>query len=228
MIEKRWKLHQQQPDTVRLLTQKLNCDPIVAQCLLNRNIGSLSDATQFLDPLKPYSINFEKKLLDPLVAILNRAKEKNARILLYGDYDVDGMTSISLMASLLKELGFLCDYFVPNRFKQGYGLHLPTLKKLISKPYDILVTLDCGITNVSEIQAIKDQFNVEVIIIDHHRIPDTPPPADAILNPKVYDDAHHLSGLCTVGIVYKFFEYYLAILESDIQLHRYLDFLDSD
>lgn len=132
---------------------------------------------------------------------LVEARKNKESILVYGDYDIDGLTSTSLLLDGLDKLGFEhVDYFIPNRFSDGYGLSLPSLKK-ITKKVSLIITVDCGSLSHKEVEFINSQ-SVDIIITDHHNI-DDPPPALAVINPKRLDSKYGFGSLAGVGVVFK-------------------------
>ena len=124
---------------------------------------------------------------------------------------------------MLRQLGANVEFLIPNRFKHGYGLTKNVYQEILKESPNLLITLDCGITNYTEISYLKGQLDLDVMIFDHHELPDQLPPADAILNPMALEADHPLHSLCTVGIVYKFFEYFLTTVSNDINLGQELD-----
>lgn len=149
--------------------------------LLNRSVSTIQTAASFFDdrwtnwePL-PHQELFMAKLQ----AIVHR----RSAICVYGDYDVDGVTSTAMMVALLRQAGCTVDYIAPHRLNDGYGLNMDRIHGIAHRQYDAFITLDCGISNVEEIRALKDQSpHTQVLIVDHHQCPTTLPPADAIVD----------------------------------------------
>jgi len=199
----RWNILPSSPDTAVKLGKLLNINPIVAQIILNRGIHSISKAKEFIgrqetDATQTFCKESLKKLYDLIQDCIHHQKP----ILLYGDYDVDGMTSTALMIQSLKKMGAIVHYIIPSRFTDGYGLHSRLIQTLQDQNIGLLITLDCGISNYQEIHSIKQETSASVAILDHHTLPDKLPQADVIINPKFLTPDHPLYGLCTVGIVY--------------------------
>jgi single-stranded-DNA-specific exonuclease len=115
------------------------------------------------------------------------------------------------------------DFYIPHRFGEGYGLNDNAVAEIIDKRYALLVTLDCGISDFKQIKELKEKSNIEVIVTDHHTIPDKLPNADVIINPKFLDNTHPLVNLCGVGVVYKFLEFFISYFELDYNLEADLD-----
>ncbi|RAP26054.1 single-stranded-DNA-specific exonuclease RecJ [Candidatus Marinamargulisbacteria bacterium SCGC AG-343-D04] len=207
MIEvSRWKLYPQHKDIALQLSETLDISPISSQLLLNRSIESLVEVKKYLGITQEF-VQFDSSLLDSILVLIKKAINQKKPIFLYGDYDVDGMTSVSMMVKALTAIGATVRYKLPHRFLDGYGLNDSIVKLLQDESCGLLMTLDCGITNVNEITAIKKETDVDVVIVDHHQIPELSPPADLILNPKSEGTPSSLESLCTAGIVYKFIQF---------------------
>lgn len=199
----RWNILPCAPETALKLGKHLNIHPIVAQIILNRGITSISKAKEFIGrQATDASQTFCKESLTKLYDLIQECIRNQKPILLYGDYDVDGMTSTALMINSLKKMGAIVHYIIPSRFTDGYGLHSRLIQTLQDQNIGLLITLDCGISNYQEIQSIKQETSAAVAILDHHTLPDKLPNADVIINPKFLTPDHPLYGLCTVGIVY--------------------------
>jgi len=219
--DRRWQIFPAQPELTSQISQRLGCHPVVAQLLLNRKLSSLSDFRSFLDPeLRPDSV-FPESFMRPVLALIHQAIQQSKRILVYADYDVDGMTSTALMVSFLRSLGAEPVFKLPHRFKDGYGVSMSQVPWM--QTFDMVITLDCGVTNVAEITAIVANGRTQVVVMDHHTIPDPVPPAHGMLNPKVLPENHALYGLCTAGLVYVFMKAYCDHYSYDYPLHAQLD-----
>ena len=220
----RWQLCAQHEALSKNLAQRLSISTLVSQVLLNRGVSSLVEAQAFLGSSNPYENDqLEADSLKRSSDIVSAAIADKKRILVWGDYDVDGMTSVSLMVTVLKSLGANVVFHIPDRFKEGYGLHDGVVEVMASHRASLLITLDCGVTNVKQIQAVKDMPGTQVIVMDHHRLPDPLPPFDAMLNPKCLDEAHSCADMCTVGVVYMFWLYYREYFGIELDLDPFLD-----
>lgn len=203
---KRWKLQTQHEAVAKKVASELSVSPLIAQLLLNRNITNLSKARFYLAEV-PEPAQFDLNLLDSIYTLISQTIANNETIFLYGDYDVDGMSSTAMMVKCLTSMGAVVRYKLPHRFNDGYGLNDSVVELINTEKCGLFITLDCGITNVAEIQNIKSKTNAKVIVIDHHQIPSTRPAADIILNPKDVGMPTELVELCTAGIVYKLVNY---------------------
>ncbi|OON97804.1 MAG: single-stranded-DNA-specific exonuclease RecJ [Epulopiscium sp. Nele67-Bin005] len=195
---------------------------IVNQILNNRGIDKPNDIDKFLNPSK-------KHLYDPYLLIdieksVNRiltARNNQEHITIYGDYDVDGVTSTSILYMFLSENDFDVDYYIPNRHTEGYGLNNEAILK-ISDQSKLIITVDTGIAAVDEI-TYANTLNVDVIVTDHHECQDKLPPAFSIVNPKRPECTYPCEVLAGVGVVFKLI-HALAIKEGiEEQIWKYLD-----
>lgn len=224
MIEKRWIVCQQNPDLSQKLSEHLSISPISSQLLLNRGIRSLKEAQEFLNPELTKDAHFEPEKIEQLTTLIKTAIEKEHTIYIFGDYDVDGMTSTAMLSLFLESCGAKVHFFLPNRFTDGYGLNMTIVERLQKARAGLLITLDCGVTNITEIQSIKDNYPIPVVVMDHHNIPATLPPCDVMINPKFFLDKHPLNPLCTAGIVFKVIqEMAPAFDKSSEEVFQYID-----
>ncbi|MCC6616208.1 MAG: single-stranded-DNA-specific exonuclease RecJ [Anaerolineae bacterium] len=188
---------------------------IVAERLARHGHRSADDARAFLDPsaYRPASSN-ELPDMDRAVARLQRAIARRERILVWGDFDVDGQTSTTLLVSALTDLGGQVAHHIPNRFSEGHGVHLPTLQALLDGGIDLLLTCDTGIA-AHEAVAYARSRGVDVVITDHHTLPETLPDAEAVINPMRLPPEHPLRELPGVGVAYKLVEALYGARSSD-------------
>ncbi len=179
---------------------------LVAEHLVRRNITNIEVAQQFLSPdaYQPTSANAFPDM-DKAVTRLQSAIKNKQHILVWGDFDVDGQTSTALLVSGLRDLGANVHYHVPNRFTEGHGIHLPTLKTLLAGGIDLLLTCDTGIAAHESVDHAM-QRGIDVIITDHHALPQQLPHAYATINPMLLIEGHPLRELPGVGTAYKLIE----------------------
>lgn len=198
---RRWQVYPPNPSLAEKVSDRLGVHPVLAQVLLNRDIRSIDAGAAFLDPDLVGMVPFPPSMTAAAYPIIHDAIQTKSRILVYGDYDVDGMTATTMMIETLRRWGASVDYYLPHRFSDGYGLSMAVIPTLQQLNYALLITLDCGVTNVAEIAAIHAETQTQVIVIDHHTIPPVLPPADAMINPKQLPDPDSRRMLCTAGIV---------------------------
>ncbi|MDX1918972.1 MAG: single-stranded-DNA-specific exonuclease RecJ [Candidatus Caenarcaniphilales bacterium] len=201
---RRWVLSETTPSEELLAVCP---SPLVAQILANRGINTPEEARFYLElsgehspsESDPYAI----PQMDLAVTRVERAIQKNERIFIYGDYDVDGTTSTALLYDALQKLGADVHYYIPHRLTEGYGLNSNAVVRLRStEKAKLLITCDCGITNYAEVK-LAQSLGLDVIVTDHHSLPEELPPAVAVLNPKLLAAHHPLHWLPGVGVAYK-------------------------
>ncbi|TGX83575.1 single-stranded-DNA-specific exonuclease RecJ [Palleniella muris] len=188
------------------LAAKLNIAPVLARLLLRRGITTESAAKRFFRPQLTDLINpFLMKDMDLAVDRLNDAIGRKERILVYGDYDVDGCTAVALVYKFLKQFYSNIDYYIPDRYDEGYGVSKKGIGYAKETGVSLIIILDCGIKAVDEIAYAKEQ-GIDFIICDHHVPDEKLPPAVAILNPKRADDSYPFKHLCGCGVGFKFMQ----------------------
>lgn len=183
------------------LAKELNISPILGRLLFDRNIRTVEEARQFFRPsLSDLHNPFYFKEMDKAVERINRALGRKERILIYGDYDVDGCTAVALVYKFLQQYSTNIDYYIPDRYEEGYGVSIKGVDYAHDTGVGLIIVLDCGIKANREIEYAR-QKGIDFIICDHHVADDVLPPAYAILNAKIEGETYpysHLSG-CGVG-----------------------------
>ncbi len=184
------------------LVRALGLDPLAARVLACRGLGDPSDAERFLsaqlaDLPDPRLLRGMERAVERIA----RALDSGERIALYGDYDVDGVTSTALLARFLGAAGAEVVTYIPHRLVEGYGLNVEAVRKLARDGARLLIALDCGITNVAEVQAAAD-LGVDTVVVDHHTVPVELPPAVAILNPHQPGCHYPYKPLAAVGVTF--------------------------
>jgi len=202
LFSKRWEIRKKDGELQRFLARELSISPLISQLLINRDITDLPQAKMFLSAsLSDLHSPFLMKDMDKAVTRIARALKDRQKIVIYGDYDVDGITGTAILYNFLQELGGDCSYFIPEREKEGYGLNLEAIRQFKEKGAGLLITVDCGIGDFEEVSSAHEQ-GMDAIITDHHEIPDRLPPADAVLNPKQKDCPFPFKDLAGVGIAF--------------------------
>ena len=188
------------------LAKKLNVAPVLARLLLRRGITTESAAKRFLRPQLTDLINpFLMKDMDLAVDRLNDAIRRKERILVYGDYDVDGCTAVALVYKFLQQFYSNIDYYIPDRYDEGYGVSKKGIDYAKANGVSLIIILDCGIKATDEIAYAKS-LGIDFIVCDHHVPDETLPCAVAILNPKRKDDTYPFKHLCGCGVGFKFMQ----------------------
>ena len=205
MIRKVWKFRNEKLTAAAVQSAAKNCGvpQIIANILLNRGVPE-SEFKAFLSKSKQGIINPLLMLdMEKAADRIIKALENNEKTVIYGDYDVDGITSTVLLYQFLKELGMNVEYYIPDRIDEGYGINIMAVNKLIKSGVKLLVTVDCGITAIGEVEFAKLQ-GMDVVITDHHtckeRISEA---AVAVVNPKREDDEYEFDALAGVGVAFK-------------------------
>jgi single-stranded-DNA-specific exonuclease len=202
-----WKIRESDPEEVRLLSERLSVHPITAQLLIQRGIRP-SSACAFLAPSTDLLYDpFLFQEMNRATARILRAIERNEKILIYGDYDVDGITGTALLVETFRQLGHPVIYYIPDRFKEGYGLQLPSLRRAREDGTTLVIAVDCGTTAHDEIKEAVS-FGVDIVVVDHHQLASGPPPAAAFLNPGAPQGkgGYPFQGLSSVGVAFKLAE----------------------
>lgn len=214
----------EQREAARALAKDIGISPILCRLLLERGITSTAEAKQFFRPqLNELHDPFLMKDMSIAVERLNKAMGRKERIMVYGDYDVDGTTAVALVYKFLQQFYSNIDYYIPDRYNEGYGVSKQGIDYAYETDVKLVIVLDCGIKAVEEISYAKEK-GIDFIICDHHVPDEVLPPAIAILNPKRKDSTYpydHLSG-CGVG-----FKLMQAFAQNNgIELHQLTPLLD--
>lgn len=185
---------------------------VLAELLLERGFTNQNDVADFLHPdvaglQDPFALHDMDKALETLDDVI----QHEGKIVIYGDYDADGVTSASIMRLTLKKLGADPKVFIPNRFKDGYGPNMDEYKKLVADKIDLLITVDNGVSGKEQVKYLKDN-DVKVIITDHHDLPDELPEADAVVHPRIPGAEYPCPYLSGAGVAFKFAD---ALLGDD-------------
>lgn len=202
-MQKRWLIKSaQNSTTVEDFRSEIKTDSIVAELLLQRGIDSFERARDFFNPsLEQLHDPFALLNMDKAVSLLDQSIENQSRILLYGDYDVDGTTAVSLLYNFLKEYTDRIDYYIPDRYKEGYGLSDQGVVFAIENNYDLVIALDCGIKAVEKVSRLREA-QIDVIICDHHTPGEVIPDA-IVLNPKQEKCNYPFKELSGCGVGFK-------------------------
>lgn len=201
-MEKNWVIKSLgAPKYVDCLTEELGIEKILVNLLVQRNIKTYEGAKAFFRPsLEDLHDPFLMKDMDKAIDRIEKALQKKEKILIYGDYDVDGTTSVALVYSFFKKIYSNIDYYIPDRYEEGYGISYKGIEYAIDNTYTLIIALDCGIKAVEKVHFARDK-GIDFIICDHHTAGDVIPEADAVLDPKRPDCTYpykELSG-CAVG-----------------------------
>lgn len=193
------------PIKVEQLAKEVKISPLIASLLVQRGVSTFSEAERFFRPkLSHVNDPFLFRQMKEAVDLLNQAIVSKKRIRLFGDYDVDGTTAVAIVMNALRSKVNFIDYYIPDRYTEGYGLSEAGVEAAIKDKVDLLITLDCGVRSVELIQTLISN-NIQVIVCDHHEPGETLPPA-IILDPKVPADTYPFEGLSGAGVGMKLLE----------------------
>jgi single-stranded-DNA-specific exonuclease len=207
----RWTIAPPQPLLTSQLSTQLKISPLLAQCLLNRGMSELPVIEKFLTPrLKHLADPFLLPNMAAAVTRLLQAHERGEQMVIFGDYDVDGVTSTTILLEVLRQLGWQADAYLPHRMDEGYGLSRDGVENCLKKyPVKLLLAVDCGSTAVETIAWLREK-DVDVIVLDHHQVTNPPPAAVALVNPqlavsesRIPNPESHFTELCSAGLAFK-------------------------
>ena len=200
----RWTLKQEpNKEIVNKLSEDLGVDKTIAQLLCQRNIDTFDKAKAFFRPnLKDIHNPFLMKDMDIAVSRIEKAIKNNENILVYGDYDVDGTTAVSLVSSYLKTITSNIATYIPDRYDEGYGVSYTGIDFAEDNNFSLIIALDCGIKAIDKVAYASDK-DIDFIICDHHKPGDEIPDAVAVLNPKRTDCNYPFDELCGCGVGFK-------------------------
>ncbi len=208
-MKSKWNYQQPTPERrqqAKELAEKLSVSPIMAELLIQRGIRTEPAAKRFLRPLLSELIDpFLMNDMDIAVDRLNDAMGRKERIMVYGDYDVDGCTAVALVYRFLSQFYSNIEYYIPDRYEEGYGISQKGLDHAAEAGVKLIIVLDCGIKAIDEIAKAKE-MGIDFIICDHHVPDDELPCAVAILNPKRTDSTYPFKDLCGCGVGFKFMQ----------------------
>ena len=223
-MKKSWQYYEQNNDLAKKISKKFGISELLAQILINKGIVEDEEIEIFLNPKRN---NFYDPFLMPdMEKAVNRiikAIEHNEKILIYGDYDVDGITSTTVLNKFLAERGVNAEYHIPNRLKEGYGLNIKALEEISRYGIQLMITVDCGISGIEEVK-YANSLGIETIITDHHEPIEELPDALAVVDAKRKDNKYPFNQLAGVGVVFKLIQALSIKLGLDDK--EYLKYLD--
>ena len=225
-MEKRWIIQKSDQKSVQKLAMDLGVNHIVAHLLVLRGIENFDDAKLFFRPeLKHLHDPFLMKNMQDAVYRIEKAIANKEKVLVYGDYDVDGTTSVAMMYSFLKRFSPEIEYYIPCRYEEGYGISLKGIDYAKKNNFSLIIALDCGIRAFDQVHYANEK-EVDFIICDHHKPADKTPKAVAILNPKQSDCNYPYKELSGCGVGFKLIQAYSQKNNIDFsEISEYLDLL---
>ena len=202
-MNKKWDSYKIDESLIAPLAEKHNISDLLARILINRGITEDDKIEKFLYPKledlnNPFDFNDMDKAIDRII----KAVESKEPITIYGDYDVDGITSTTILYKFLSELDAIVDYYLPNRIQEGYGLNNEAVALIKERGTKLLITVDCGISGLEEVE-LANSLGLKVIVTDHHNAPETVPDAVVILDPKAPDSGYPFADISGAAVAYK-------------------------
>ena len=223
-MNKKWECYEIDEKKLKEFMQKYNLNELLARVLLNKGITEKENIDLFMNPTRN---DFHNPFLMPDMEIavdrILKAIDNNEKIIIYGDYDADGITSITVLKSFLEERGLEVDSYIPNRLDEGYGLNKEAIKKVFDDGHRLMITVDCGISGVAEVD-YANSLGMEVLITDHHEPAQTLPNALAVVDAKRKDNEYPFNQLAGVGVVFKLIQ--AISIKLNLEEKEYLKYLD--
>ena len=221
---KKWQIYDTDEDKVNELVTKYDINELLATILVNRDIVDEQKLEIFLNPTRnnfhdPFLMPDMEKAVERIIKAINN-KEK---VIIYGDYDADGITSITVLKKFLEDVGLNADYYIPNRLNEGYGLNNNAIQKIVENNYELMITVDCGISGIEEIN-YANSLGLETIVTDHHEVGDDIPNAIAVVDAKRIDNKYPCRDLAGVGVVFKLIQ--AISIKLELKEEEYLKYLD--
>ena len=223
-MNKKWEYYDVNEEEIEEISSKFSISKLLAKILINREVIKYDEIKKFLNPTRndfydPFLLPDMEIAIDRII----KAIETNEKVIIYGDYDVDGITSTTVLKQFLAERGLEVGYYIPNRLEEGYGLNKEAIEKIVREKYTLMITVDCGISGIEEIE-LCNKMGIDTIITDHHEQLEELPKALAIVDAKRKDNKYPFRGLAGCGVVFKLIQAISIRLELDDK--EYLKYLD--
>jgi len=223
-MNKKWEFYEKDEDVIKKIQEEFQISKLLATIIANKGLRTKEEIEIFLNPTRN---DFHDPYLMPDMEIaVNRiikAIENKEKVIIYGDYDVDGITSITVLKKFLADRGLNVDEYIPNRLDEGYGLNKKAIQKIVDEKYTLMITVDCGISGIEEID-FANSLGLETIVTDHHETADVLPNAIAVVDAKRKDNKYPFNQLAGVGVVFKLIQ---AIgIKYNLDEKEYLKYLD--
>ncbi len=223
-MNKKWQIYQADENKVKEVQEKYQINKLLATILVNREITEKKQIEKFLNPKRndfydPYEMPDMEKAIERII----KAIENKEKIIIYGDYDVDGITSVTVLKSFLEERGIHVSEYIPNRLEEGYGLNKKAVEYIANQGNQLMITVDCGISAIEEVE-YANKLGIETIVTDHHEPGAELPNAIAVVDTKRKDNKYPFRNLAGVGVVFKLIQ---AISQKlNLEEKEYLKYLD--
>ena len=223
MKEKIWKIREGDDIKVATMRSEMALSPIIARLLVNRGVDTKEAVYNYYNATTE-SFHDPFMMTDMKIAVkrILKSRDQEEKIMVYGDYDVDGVTSTSILYMFLEEIGCLVDYYIPDRHEEGYGINMEALMEVKDRGFKLLISVDTGITAVKEV-AYSNEMGLDVIITDHHECQDVLPSGVAVINPKREGDKYPFKMLAGVGVTFKLIQALARTTDVENKIWKYLD-----
>ena len=223
-MNKKWEGCEAEETRVKDIVQKYNISEIIAKVIVNRNIDKTENVEKFLNPTrKDFHDPFLMPDMEKAINRILKALEDKQKLIIYGDYDADGITSITVLKKFLEEQGMEVASYIPNRLDEGYGLNKEAIKGIYDDGYRLMITVDCGISGLEEVE-YANSLGIETIITDHHEPAENLPNAYAVVDAKRKDNTYPFNQLAGVGVVFKVIQ--ALSIKLGLDEKEYLKYLD--
>mgnify|MGYP005758521139 CR=1 FL=1 len=223
-MNKKWECYEIDENKVKDLSEKYNLNHIIARILVNKGITKKEEIEVFLNPTrKDFHNPFLMPDMEVAVDRILRAIERKEKIIIYGDYDADGITSTTVLRNFLEERGLEISSYIPNRLNEGYGLNKPAIQKIYDKGHRLMITVDCGVSAIEEIE-FANSLGMETIVTDHHEPAEVLPNALAVVDAKRKDNKYPFNQLAGVGVVFKLIQ--AISIKLKLEEKEFLKYLD--
>ncbi len=223
-MNKKWELNEANDALINKISEEFNVSKLVANIIANKGLTNSDEIEVFLHPRRtdfhdPFMMPDMEKAVDRVV----KAIETHEKVAIYGDYDVDGITSSTVLKRFLAERGLETDVYIPNRLHEGYGLNENAIREIADTKHTLIITVDCGITGNKEIELAKS-FGIDTVVTDHHEPTETLPDAVAVVDCKRKDNKYPFNGLAGVGVAFKLTQ--AISMRLGVREEEYLKYLD--
>ena len=223
-MNKKWQVYQVENEKVEELEKKYKINKLLATILVNRGIIEENQIEKFLKPKRSDFYNpYGMPDMEIAVERIIKAIKNKEKTIIYGDYDVDGITSVTVLKSFLEERGLEVAEYIPNRLEEGYGLNKAAVEQIAEQGYTLMITVDCGISAIEEVE-YASKLGIETIITDHHEPGNELPKSLAVVDAKRKDNTYQFRNLAGVGVVFKLIQAIAIKMELDEK--EYLKYLD--
>lgn len=204
------------------IADNYHLNQITAITMYNRDLKTNDSINEFLNTeFEDFKNPFDIRFMEDAVKLLGKHAAENNKIFIYGDYDADGVTATAQLVLLLKAIEARFGYHLPDREADGYGLNMKTVDDIIEGGYNLLITLDCGISNYEEIKRAVEA-GIDVIVIDHHKCPEQLPPANVLIDPHIDNAQKYYQVMCGAGLAFKFVSAYDEFNDLGLELNKFI------